>query len=212
MRKLTFPIFLMLTVGCQAVHAQSANYKMMDNPRDFKNRFSEESKKVISIRCNFIQEKNLSLLEEKIVSEGMFWYKKENKVRLEYQKPFRYLMILNADQMITRDDLKESRMSTHSSKLFQQLNRIIMGCVNGSILDSKDFTAQVFQNDKTYMLAMSPNSKSLKEFFQTIQITIDKKDWSVLGITMLEPGGDNTIIKFTDRVYNENLNDSIFLP
>jgi outer membrane lipoprotein-sorting protein len=59
---------------------------------------------------------------------------------------------------------------------------------------------------------MAPNSKTLKEFFQTIQVSVDKKDWSVLGITMIEPGGDNTVIKFTDRVLNGNLNDSIFTP
>jgi outer membrane lipoprotein-sorting protein len=211
MLKTTFTILAVAAV-CMTTYAQPAGYKVVGNPKDFKIRFAEESKKVTSVRCNFVQEKNLSLLEEKIISEGKFWYKKENKVRLEYQKPFRYLMILNADQMITRDEQKESRMSTHSSKLFQQLNRIIMGCVNGSILDSKDFTSQILQNDKTYLLVMSPNSKSLKEFFQTIQVTVDKKNWSVLGITMLEPGGDNTIIKFTDRVYNENLNDSLFLP
>jgi outer membrane lipoprotein-sorting protein len=211
MRKTTFTILAVAAV-CMTTYAQPAGYKVVDNPKDFKIRFAEESKKVTSVRCNFVQEKNLSLLEEKIISEGKFWYKKENKVRLEYQKPFRYLMILNADQMITRDEQKESRISTHSSKLFQQLNRIIMGCVNGSILDSKDFSSQVFQNEKTYVLTMSPNSKSLKEFFQTIQVTVDKKDWSVSGITMLEPGGDNTIIKFMDRVYNENLNDSLFLP
>jgi outer membrane lipoprotein-sorting protein len=205
-------LFYVLTFGTFACLAQPKGFKVITNPTDFKAQFAEAGKKINSVQSNFTQEKNLSLLEEKITSEGKFWYKKDDKVRLEYQTPFRYLMILNGDQMIVRDEQKESRISTHSNKLFQQINRIVMGCVNGSILDSKDFTSQIYQNDKTYLLSMAPNSKTLKEFFQTIQVSVDKKDWSVLGITMIEPGGDNTVIKFTDRVLNGNLNDSIFTP
>jgi outer membrane lipoprotein-sorting protein len=193
-------------------HAQPPGFKPVDNLTEFKIKFSDEGKKITAIRSNFIQEKNLSLLEEKIVSEGKFWYKKENKVRLEYQKPFRYLMMMNGDQMVIRDDQKESRISTHSNKLLQQINRIMVDCVNGSILENKDFTSRVFQNDKAYLLVMSPTSRSMKEFFQTIQVLVDKKDWTVTGITLTEPGGDNTVIRFSDKALNEKLDDSLFVP
>lgn len=205
-------MLMLLLVMSRLTFAQPDGYAPLDNPAEFKSHFAEEGKKITSVQSDFTQEKNLSLLEEKIISEGKFWYKNENKVRLEYRIPFQYLMILNGDQMIVRDEQKESRMSTHSNKLFQQINRIVMGCVNGSILDSKDFTSQIYHNDKSYLLSMTPNAKALKEFFQTIQVMVDKKDWSVLGITMIEPGGDNTVIKFTNRVLNGNLNDSLFAP
>ena len=204
--------FIMICAGIARISAQPKGYVSVDNPTEFKLHFAEEGKKITSVQSNFIQEKNLSLLEEKITSQGKFWYKKDNKVRLEYKTPFKYLMILNGDQMIVRDEQKESRISTHSNKLFQQINRIMMGCVNGSILDSKDFTYQIYQNDKSYLLSLTPGAKTLKEFFQTIQVFLDKKDWSVLGITMIEPGGDNTIINFTERELNVNLNDSLFVP
>lgn len=212
MRNIRLAMLLVLILACGASIAQPTGFKPAESSTDLKKRFSEEGKKIVSIRSNFTQEKNLSMLEEKIVSEGKFWYKKDNKVRLEYQKPFRYLMMLNGNQMIIRDEQKESRVSTQSSKLFQQVNRIIMGCVNGSILNTRDFTSQVFQNEKFYLLVMTPASKTLKEFFETIQVMVDKKDWTVIGVTLQEPGGDNTIIKFTNRVYNENLDDSLFTP
>jgi outer membrane lipoprotein-sorting protein len=199
-------------MGMVRISAQPKGYIPVDNPLEFRSHFADEGRKITSVQSNFTQEKNLSLLEEKITSEGKFWYKKDNKVRLEYQTPFKYLMILNGDQMIVRDEQKESRISTHSNKLFHQINRIMMGCVNGSILDSPDFTSQIYQNDNTCLLSLTPNSKTLKEFFQSIQVFVVKKDWAVIGITMIEPGGDNTVIKFTERVLNENLNDSLFVP
>lgn len=205
-----FFLYAALSIGINSLLAQPKGYTTVDNPAEFKSHFAKEGEKIISVQSNFTQEKNLSLLEEKITSQGQFWYKKNNKVRLEYQTPFKYLMILNGDQMMVRDEQKESRISTHSNKLFQQINRIMMGCVNGSILDNKDFVSRIYQSDKNYLLSMTPTVKSLKDFFQTIQVTVDKKDWSVLGITMIEPGGDNTIINFTERVLNVNLNDSLF--
>ena len=210
-RRIGFLIVLML-VTVTLANAQPTGYKSVDNLMEFKTKFAEEGKKVSTISSNFIQEKNLSVLEEKIISEGKFWYKKERKVRLEYQKPFRYLMMMSGDQMVIRDEQKETKISTHSNKLFQQINRIIMDCVNGSILENKDFTSHVYQNDKVYLLEMTPTSKGMKDFFEAIQVSVDKKDWSVTGITLNEPGGDNTVIRFSDKVFNEKLNDSLFVP
>jgi|SRR5688572_9446047 len=205
-------LIALMSVTMTLATAQPAGYKPVDNLTEFKTKFAEEGKKVSSISSHFVQEKNLSVLEEKIISEGKFWYKREKKVRLEYQKPFRYLMMMSGDQMVIRDEQKETRISTHSSKLFQQINRIMVDCVNGSILENKDFTSRVYQNEKSYLLIMTPTSKTMKDFFETIQVSVDKKDWSVTGITLNEPGGDNTAIRFSDKVFNEKLNDSLFVP
>src|SRR6185503_15443813 len=107
-KKIGFLIGLMSVVGTLAT-AQPVGYKPVDNLTEFKTKFAEEGKKVSTISSNFIQEKNLSVLEEKIISEGKFWYKKERKVRLEYQKPFRYLMMMSGDQMVIRDEQKETK-------------------------------------------------------------------------------------------------------
>ena len=45
-------------------------------------RFAEVSKSTLSIKSDFIQEKNLSMLAEKVTSKGVFYFKQNNKVRL----------------------------------------------------------------------------------------------------------------------------------
>ncbi|HEV8506573.1 MAG TPA: outer membrane lipoprotein carrier protein LolA, partial [Chitinophagaceae bacterium] len=199
----SFLMLLLALVSVEEAVAQHSGFTELTNLVEFKKKFAEEGKKILSIRSSFRQEKTLSMLEEKIISEGKFNYKREKKVRLEYQKPFRYLLIINGDQLLIRDDQKESRISASSSKLFQQINRIIVDCVNGAILDNKDFSPRVFQNEKMYLLEMSPTSKAIKDFFQKISVLVDKKDWTVVNITLLEPGSDNTIILFTDKVIND---------
>ncbi len=195
----------------QPAYAQYKGFTSVENLTQFKTTFSAESKKIQSIKSNFIQEKNLSVLSEKILSEGKFSFKRPNRVRIEYQKPFQYLLIMNGDQILIREHEKENKMNVKSNKLFQQVNRIVVDCVQGTILDNKDFTVRVFQNDNTWLLEMTPVGKALKEFFQTVIVYADKKDYSISTIDMREPSGDNTLIRFTQKELNATLSDDLFI-
>jgi outer membrane lipoprotein-sorting protein len=198
-----------LTAG--AVQAQQyAGYKSMVDLPAFKQRFATESQKVQTITADFTQEKVLTALTEKITSYGKFWFKRSNRVRIDYTRPFTYRMVMNGDKMLVRDEQKENRINVRSNKLFQQVNRIMIDCVQGTILDSKDFTSRVFENDKQYLLEMTPASKSLKEFFKTIVLVVDKKDYSVKSIEMNEPAGDVTTILFSNKTLNTAVADEVF--
>jgi outer membrane lipoprotein-sorting protein len=207
--------YALIVLGLMSHHAapaQPSGFTKIENIAAFKLKFSDEGKKITSVQSVFVQEKTLSVLEEKITSEGKFWYQRERKVRIEYLRPFLYLMILNGDKILIRDGQKETRVSTHSNKLFRQINNIMVDCVSGNILDNKDFSSSLFQNNESYLLVMTPVAKSMKDFFQTIRVVVDKKDWSVVTITLEEPGGDNTIFRFREKVLNQKLDDALFLP
>lgn len=190
--------------------AQYPGYRAVSDLPSFKKQFKTGSAAVLSIHSNFTQEKILTALTEKITSTGKFWFKRSNKVRIEYIKPFVYLMVMNGDKMLVRDDQKENRINVKSNKLFQQVNRIMIDCVQGTILDSKDFATTVFENDNVYLLEMTPSSKALREFFQTIVLTVEKKDYSANSIEMNEPSGDKTTILFTDKKLNTQISDAVF--
>jgi len=119
-------------------------------------------------------------------------------------------MIMDGDKMLVRDNEKENKINVKSNKLFQQVNRIMIDCVQGTILDSKDFTTKVFEDDKVFLLEMTPVSKALREFFQTIVLRVDKHDYSVKSIEMNEPEGDKTIISFKNKRLNEQVADAVF--
>src|SRR6516165_1308618 len=103
------------------------------------NPLAAASQKTNSIRSEFVQEKSLSMLDEKMISRGRFFFKKENRVRMEYEKPFSYLMIINNNQVFIRDGEKENKISAKSNKTFSQINRIMIDCVQGTMLTNTDF-------------------------------------------------------------------------
>ena len=208
MRRRIFFLFFLL--NSMLASAQYPGYTLLANQVDFKDPFTNASQKMNSIQSDFVQEKNLSMLSEKIVSKGKFWYKKNNLVRMEYEQPFQYLMVLNNGNIYIKDGQKENKVSAKSNKLFQQINQIIVDCMNGSALSNSEFDSRVFEGKTSFLIELTPRSKTIRDLFQHINLFIDKKDYTASEIDMMEPGGDNTIIHFTNKQLNSNLPDALF--
>lgn len=186
------------------------NFRPIENTEAFKKQFETESKKIESIKSDFVQEKTMTMLTEKIVSRGDFNFKRADKVRIEYKTPYSYLMIINGNQMFSKDGNKESRVNVSSNKMFRQVNRIIVDCVQGTILYNMDFTSKILESESLYVLELTPQTKALKDFFQIIRIQIEKKDYSVSLIELNEQGGDRTTMRFSNKHFNQAMNDEIF--
>ena len=208
MRKLTS----ILIICCITLHAaaQHPGYKLLANIDAFRQQFTKASQATNSIQCDFVQDKNLSMLSDKIVSTGKFWFKRENKVRMEYQKPTYYLLVINGNMIKTKDSQKENKVSSKSNKMFEQVNKMMIDCVQGTVLSNSSFTAHVYENASSYLVELLPVTKSLQGIFKSINLIIDKKDYSASKMEMWEQSGDNTIITFTHKQMNINIPDDVF--
>ena len=208
MRKIIL-ILLVLVTGF-ASKAQYAGYSAVADLVKFKAAFSAAALRTNSIKSDFVQEKNLAMLSEKIVSKGKFWFKKESQVRMEYNQPYQYLMILNKDKVYVKDGQKENKISTKSNKLFQQINKIMIDCMQGTALNNPDFKTRVFENKTTSLVELTPLAKGMSAIFKSINVIVDKKDFSVVSIEMQELSGDNTLIRFTNKELNATISDALF--
>ena len=208
MRNLFF--ILAIVFSQYSLQAQYTGYSQLADISKFKTEFAAASQKTQTIKSNFTQEKNLSMLAEKIVSKGKFWFKKNNLVRMEYTQPFQYLMIINKDRVFVKDGQKENKVNARSNKLFQQINKIMIDCMQGTTLSNPDFKTRVFESKTSYLVELVPVVKGLKDLFKNINVVVDKKDFSANSIEMQEVSGDNTIIRFLNKELNTTLQDALF--
>ena len=150
------------------------------------------------------------MIAEKVISKGVFYFKQKNMVRLEYTQPFKYLLIMNNGKATIKDEAKTTQMDMHRTKIFQDVNNIIIDCVQGKALSNPNFQVKVYESASQLKLDMKPMAKGIKDFFDNIVIFIDKSDYSVLKMQMNELSGDNTIITFTHKEINGNIADNLF--
>jgi outer membrane lipoprotein-sorting protein len=190
--------------------AQYTGYTLSNHPETFRKSFAEATASTESIQSGFSQEKTLTMLSEKMNSTGKFWYRKKDKLRMEYIHPYPYLMILSGGKIFLKDGQKENQFSANSSKIFQQVNRILIDCVSGNMLNNPDFQARIFENAGSFLIEFQPVAKNLKELYKNINIVIDKKDYTATVVEMIEVSGDKTIIRFQNKVLNAPIPDSVF--
>ncbi len=82
--------------------------------------------------------------------------------------------------------------------------------MQGTALNNPDFKTRVFENKNASLVELIPVTKGLKELFKNINVTVDKKDFSVTTIQMQEQSGDYTILRFTNKELNANIPDALF--
>ena len=190
--------------------AQYPGYHLMGQPESFKKSFARSTAAAESIQSDFSQEKTLSMLSEKLHSTGKFWYHKKDKLRMEYLQPYLYLMILNNGKIFIKDGQKENKISANSNKVFQQVNRILIDCVSGNMLENPDFQSAIYENNETFLVELKPQAKNLRELYKNINIVVDKKDFTATTIEMDELSGDKTVIRFQNKEINAQIPDSVF--
>jgi outer membrane lipoprotein-sorting protein len=208
MRK--FLILFALAFFLNTVSGQHAGYKLVSNTATFKTQFAAASQKINTIASDFIQQKNLSMLADKITSKGKFYFRKENCVRMEYASPYQYLMIINGSKVFVKDGQKTNTMSAKSNKMFQQVNQLMMDCAKGTVFDNKSFSVKLFESGSNYLAEMTPVTKEMKALFSKVNVIMAKSNFIVHQVQMTEPSGDNTVITYSNQKFNTNLPDALF--
>ena len=193
-----------------AAHAQPKGYKKLDNPHSFQQSLTKTTASLQTLQSNFVQTKHLSLLAEKMISKGNFYYRKEDKLRIEYTSPFKYLLVMNGGQVLVRDEQKTSRINARSSRTMQSVNRIMLDCMRGSVFSNPDFKVAAFEGSGGYLLALAPASESMKKMFRQIDVYMKKGSMDVDRLKMTESGGDYTNMEFSNSRHNLPLNDALF--
>lgn len=189
----------------------SQTFKALKDTTTLKQKIESMSKSTTSIEADFIQEKNLSMLSEKITSKGHFVFKKENLLRWEYASPSKYLIVINKEKVIIKDEKKTNKYDMNSNKVFKEINDIMLSCVQGTIFKSSKFKTSYFENDKGYKLELIPQVKNMKETFKKINLYFDKSVTSVSKMEMVEVSEDITTIDFLNKKLNAPISENTFM-
>ncbi len=188
----------------------SQAFKNVKDTTALKLKIENMSKATTSIEADFTQEKNLSMLSEKIVSKGHFAFKKDNLLRWEYNAPTKYLIVINKEKIMIRDEKKTGKYDMSRNKVFKEINDIMIACVQGTIFKSNKFKTVYYENETFYKLELLPQTKNMKDTFKKINLYFDKTVASVAKMEMVESNDDLTSLDFSNKKLNAPINETIF--
>jgi outer membrane lipoprotein-sorting protein len=196
--------YILLCVLSVPLCAQTG-FKLVKDTVLLKEKINHISKETNSLESDFIQVKTLSMLSEKITSKGHFCFKKDNLLRWEYVSPYTYIIVINKEKVLIKDENKLKKYDMNSNKIFKEINDIMISCINGNILNSNKFKIVYSENDKGYRLELTPLAKGMKESLKKIYMYFDKAVTSVIKLEMVESTDDFTVIDFTNKKVNGDI-------
>lgn len=199
--------FIMLSF---TVSSPKEDFIRVKDEQKLKDRIIEKAKNTHSIRSDFRQEKHLTMFEEVMKSKGEFLFKEPNKVRWEYVEPISYIIVLDGKKVSIKDDEKVKSYDMDSNPIFKEINRLLVHSLNGEILSSKDFRIEYYESKDRYMARLFPNNEDMKQVIDNIEIYFAKIDFGVIGLRINEYSQDFTIIKFQNRILNEDIENAAF--
>jgi outer membrane lipoprotein-sorting protein len=201
-------MFFALLTTAGILTAQDS-FRSMEATAGFKQKLNEASASIQTLKGNFTQEKYIDLLEEKMLSEGMFSYKKDNKIRFDYTLPEAYLLVINEQTVKIVSGEKTNVYDLKKNKTMVQMNLLMNACLTGNIDRlNVEYRLLFYENGTQYRVQIQPKANNLT--IKQMDIFLDKKDFSVRQLKITETSNDYTAYSFSAPQKNTPIADSQF--
>ena len=208
MRRLLFIFTLTFLVSLSAF---SQGFKKLENLEAFERTLQKRAGTVESIESAFIQEKYLDVFDEKVKSSGMFYYKKDQKVCLQYNKPIDYLIVINNGMLKVVSEGKTSITDLNKNKMMAQMQGLIVASIIGDLNRlNTDYNVEYFENNTHYLIQLLPKNKTIQSFIYSIEMVLEKSNMSVDRLKLSETKENYTEYIFENKKFNSLKDESIF--
>ncbi len=185
--------------------------KMTDSEqKTFKEKVQKTAQNTKSIQSDFTQTKQLSVLDNAVISEGKLTFKSPNFVKWEYSKPYKNIAIFKNDKLLVNNEGKKDEMDLSSNRMFRSLNTLIVNSIKGDMFDEYQFEISYFKNGADYLVKFIPKDKRMKKFISTFELKFEKESTQVNEVKLIEPNEDFTLIVFKNKQLNGTISDSVF--
>lgn len=188
-----------------------AQWKPVGDRAEMESRFLKETSGIKTIESRFTQKKHIDVLNEDVLSQGIFSYKADNRIRLDYKTPVPYLIVINAERMKVVADGRTSVMDLAKNAAMKQMQGMLAACMLGDLKAlTADYKVECLENAVAYQLRITPLRKAVQAYITGITIEIDKKDMTVNFLQLNEPGNNYTEYEFTHKTCNGPIDEARF--
>lgn len=165
-----------------------------------------------SLQGDFVQTKELSLLQERMVSRGVIYYRQEGgALRWEYLTPYRYTFILNGERVMMRSGDRTDVIETAENRVFREIARLMMNSLTGrSLATTSDFEVHVIVEPERWVVELTPRRREMEQFFARIRLSYDPSRQLVSRVELIERSGDRTTIELKNLKTNQTIDEGVF--
>jgi outer membrane lipoprotein-sorting protein len=91
-----------------------------------------------------------------------------------------------------------------------QIKELMIGLVNGDFQHNKAFAQTISESADQYQIVLTPLQARLKKRYASINLYFSKTTFRIKQITFMEKSGDQSIMKFSNEKFNQEISSSLF--
>src|SRR5690554_5475757 len=211
MNKTLYIFFTLLSV-CTILPSSFAQEQQLSIAEiaKFKKEVMQQSEKIKSLKTDFIQYKHLSFLSREIETSGNMIFQAPDLLNWRYIKPYQYSIGFRKGKIHINDQGNKSSFDASSNKMFEKINKLIVGSVSGNMFDDNEFTISYFKNKTHYIARFIPKAKDLKQVIEEVELYFPFDRMMVSEVKLNESSGDYTKIIFKNQQLNAKVIPSDF--
>ncbi|OYT17817.1 MAG: hypothetical protein B7C24_00720 [Bacteroidetes bacterium 4572_77] len=207
------PIFIKILFVLALMPAVTSLFAQepLKDQKEWLAKINAKNEHITSLQADFEQQKVMSFLLEPISSYGKFWFQKENSIRWEYQKPYSYIIIMDNGQLRVKDGKDEYNTDLSANAVFQQMNSLISGSIQGDLLqDQQHYSFLFFENENQIIIRVLPKDEQLLAYLDYMELYFHKEQLHMEILLMHEPSGDFTKMIFSNSILNKEIDEDVF--
>lgn len=172
---------------------------------DLASQFEQElrlkNEDVVTIKCDFIQTREMSVIEMNVVKEGEFFFQRPSNMLLSFNDGDYIKMSETIFEMKTAGDVASTSIS--SNPMLKNLSSILSACVVGDFKQmSKGFEVELRPTETEWQVTMMPKRGKSASKISQITLYFDRNDMSLNMLKMDEKSGDFTMYEFSNKEFN----------
>ncbi|MFO7814064.1 MAG: outer membrane lipoprotein carrier protein LolA [Pelovirga sp.] len=169
---------------------------------------------VETLQSRFVQEKNLEMFEQQLLSRGAMIYVQPDQLRWELLSPVASGFILKGEQGIRWNAVSQQRQrfSVSADPLMGVVAQQLLAWARVDLEWLRERYRMTLLTTEPVLLQLTPLDAGEAEFIEHIQVTFDPLQGYVSDVLILEPSGDSTNLRFTDVRINDSVAAEAFVP
>jgi hypothetical protein len=166
-----------------------------------------------NVQSDFIQEKHLSVLQQKVFIKGRMAVQQPDRFAWEVVEPVRYHLVVEGTQLLQWDEAsgKVQQVSLAGNPVFAVVVNQLRAWFTGRLeLLTKDFEAEVVPGDVPKIAFVPRPDSFAAKAVRRIELRFRADRRYLEGMTIEDLGGDCTIMTFTNTVLNSVIEPKVW--
>lgn len=175
-------------------------------------KLAKELGTIRTLWVDFRQDKYLSMFSDVIKAEGVCLFRRPATVRFELTKPFRSVMITKG-KAVAKFEFVGSRwrkIKLANTDVIRMVTGQIASWLQGKFREKGDIYKISAVAGLHTTLILTPRNKSFRKYISSIELLLADDRKRIVSVTIREPEGDYTVMRFSREQRDVPLPDELF--